>query len=90
MLANILNLTDYKAVRGEETDHDCRITAEVSNPPTACSSCRSDALRNRGPTTKSSTTCQPTASAWIGMSMPGLGAGGASAAAKSSWDRCRQ
>jgi transposase len=48
MPANILNLPDYKVVRVEETDHDYHITAEVSNPPTACPSCQSDALRGHG------------------------------------------
>lgn len=48
MPANILNLPDYKVVRVEETDHDYHITAEVSNPPSVCPSCRSDALRGHG------------------------------------------
>lgn len=48
MPANILNLPDYKVVRVEETDHDYHITAEVSNPPSVCPSCRSDSLRGHG------------------------------------------
>lgn len=35
-------------VRVEEPDQDYHITAEVSNPPTACPSCQSDALRGNG------------------------------------------
>ena len=48
MPTNILNLPDYKVVRVEETDHDYHIAAEVSNPPSVCPSCQSDALRGHG------------------------------------------
>lgn len=48
MPANFLNLPDYRVVRVKETDRDYHITAEVSNPPSVCPSCQSDALRGHG------------------------------------------
>ena len=48
MPANILNLPDYKVVRVEETDHECRIAAEVSNPPKKCTVCSSKRMAGHG------------------------------------------
>ncbi len=48
MPANILNLPDFKVIRVEETDHDYHITAEVSNPPKACSVCGSTRMAGHG------------------------------------------
>lgn len=50
MSANILNLPDFKVVRVDENDHDYHVTAEVSNPPSSCSTCGSDRLIGHGRT----------------------------------------
>ncbi len=44
LLANILNLPDFKVRRVEEADHDYHVYAEVSNPPRVCMACGSDRL----------------------------------------------
>ncbi|MCL2589666.1 MAG: ISL3 family transposase [Betaproteobacteria bacterium] len=48
MLANILNLPDYKVLRVEEDEHDYHIYAEVTNPPAVCTVCGSDRLIGHG------------------------------------------
>ena len=44
MRVNILNLAAYDVTHIEETEHDCHITADTINPPTACPHCQSDYL----------------------------------------------
>ncbi|MEO7326472.1 MAG: ISL3 family transposase, partial [Dokdonella sp.] len=48
MSSNILNLPAFKVQRFEEAEHDYHVYADVSNPPSVCTACRSDRLIGHG------------------------------------------
>lgn len=48
MPANILNLTQYRVLRVEESDHDYHVTAEPVDVTSACPHCQSDRLTSWG------------------------------------------
>lgn len=48
MPTNILNLPAFTVRRVEEADHDYHVYAEVSNPPSTCTTCGSDRLIGHG------------------------------------------
>lgn len=50
MTTNLLNLPGYTVTAVQEAEHDYHVTAEVSNPPSICSACRSDRLIGHGRT----------------------------------------